>query len=148
MRDKLGLIMREKLVANFSRGSRYRLLEVNVLVLWYKLFRQLGFRGVVVLQILDPPTSFLSDISFGCILLNTTIGKRSGLRLSGRIIHNCMKSTFVDSIASADTATEMETTPIISSEVQSHSQNPQKDLSGLTRALRAITGIAWPDKIR
>ena len=47
--------------------------------------------------------------------------------LSGRIIHDCMNSTFVDSVVCAETETEVESTSAISSEVQSHSQNLQKE---------------------
>ena len=56
------------------------------------------------------------------------IGNLFGLGLSGRLIHECMNSTFVDSIVFAETETEAESTSTISSEVHSHSQNLQKEL--------------------
>jgi len=44
-----------------------------------------------------------------------------------------MSSTFVDSLVSAETETEVESTSAISSEVRSHSQNLAKEL-------------VWPEK--
>ena len=56
------------------------------------------------------------------------IGDLFGLRLSGRLIHECTNSTYADSIVSADTETEEESTSEISSEVHSHSQNLHNEL--------------------
>ena len=50
------------------------------------------------------------------------------LRLSGKLIHDCTNSNYADSIVSADTETEVQSTSAISSEVHSHSQNLQEKL--------------------
>ena len=65
----------------------------------------------------------LALVAFGGIRQELAIGNRFGLRLSGRFIHDRMTSTFVDSVISAETEMEVESTSAISSEVQSHSQN-------------------------
>jgi hypothetical protein len=54
-----------------------------------------------------------------------------------------MSSTFVDSVVSAETETEVESTSTISSEVRSQSQNLEKELvwPGLKRALGTFSGI-------
>jgi hypothetical protein len=61
----------------------------------------------------------------------------------------------VDSVVSAETETEVESTSAILNEVQSHSQNLQKELAwparslfDLQRAVGAITGTWWLDIIR
>ena len=77
------------------------------------------------------------------------IGNLFGLRHSGRLIHECMNSAFVDSIVSAETATEVESTSVISSEVHSPTLRMcKKSLFGLPRAVGAITDIWWPVIIR
>ena len=71
--------------------------------------------------------------------------------ISGKLSHGGMNSTCDDSVVAAETATEVESTSGILSEVQSHSQNLQKkllrckkSLCGLKRALEVIVGIWWP----
>ena len=54
-------------------------------------------------------------------------GNLFGLGLSVSLTHDCMNST-VDYVVSAETETEVERTSAISSEVQSHSHNLQKEL--------------------
>ena len=63
------------------------------------------------------------------------IGRLFGLGHSSRLIHDCIKSSCVDSVVTAETATEteVESTSAISSEVQSQSHNSQKEL-------------VWPEK--
>ena len=61
------------------------------------------------------------------------IGNRFGLILSGSLIHECTNSTLVDSVISAETETEVESTSAVSSKVQSHSHYMQKEL-------------VWPEK--
>ena len=56
------------------------------------------------------------------------IGNLFGLRISCRLIHECMNSVNIDSVVSAETETEVESTSAISSEVHSHSQHLQKEL--------------------
>ena len=61
-------------------------------------------------------------------------------RLSGRLIYECMHSTYADSIVSADTETEVESTSVIPSEVHSLSQNLQKELVG---PAKSVWGDHW-----
>ena len=62
------------------------------------------------------------------MVADAAIGKLFGLRPSGRLTHDCMNSTFVDSVVFAETETEVEGTSAISNEVRSHSQNLNKKL--------------------
>jgi len=54
------------------------------------------------------------------------MGNLFGIKLSGRLIHDCMNSTSVDSIIFAETEAELEGTSAIASEVQPLSQ-PAKE---------------------
>ena len=89
-------------------------------------------------------TACLLRAHFGGIREDIAIGNFFGLRRSGRLIHDCMISTFVDYDVSAETETEVESTSAVSSEVQSHSRNLPPIIYGLKRALVVITGIWWP----
>ena len=81
--------------------------------------------------------------------LFTAIENLFRLRISGRLIHARLNSTFVDSVVSAETATEVESTSVISSEVQSPTLRMcRKSSFGLPRALGAITDIWRPVIIR
>ena len=84
-------------------------------------------------KILDPHTTCLPSARFSGIHQLIAIGNHFGLRLSGRFIHDCMNSTFVDSFVCAETETEVESTSAISNEVRLLSQNLQKEL-------------VWPEK--
>ena len=75
------------------------------------------------------------------MLADAAIGNLFVLRLNGRLIHDCMNSTFVDSVFVAETETEVESTSAISIEVQSLSKNLKKSFCGLKRALGKIYGI-------
>ena len=61
------------------------------------------------------------------------IGRLFGLGHSSRLIHDCMKSSCVDFVVTAETETEVESTSAISSEVRPHFQNLEKEL-------------VWPEK--
>ena len=84
-------------------------------------------------KILVPHIACLPNVRCVGIRWEIAIENLFGLRLSGRFIHECMNSTFVDSVFFAETETEVESTSASSSEVQSHSQNLQKEL-------------VWPEK--
>ena len=79
-------------------------------------------------KILDPHIACLPNVRCLGIRSDIAIGNLFGLRLSGRLLHDCMNSTFVDSVVFAETETEVESTSATSNEVQSHSQNLQKEL--------------------
>jgi hypothetical protein len=88
-----------------------------------------------VWQILDPHTACVPNAIFGDIRQEVAIGNRFGLRLSGRLIHDRMTPSCVDSVVSAETETEVESTSAISSEVQSHSQNLERELVWTEKSL-------------
>ena len=86
---------------------------------------------------------------------NIAIEDLFDLRLSGRLVRDCMKSNSSNSFVSAETETEVESTSAISSQVQSHAQNlnkelwrHEKNLCSLNNLLAAITGIWRPDMVR
>ena len=89
-----------------------------------KVQRECG-RFWILTQLVCPT---LASVAFSGIRWVIAIGNRFDLRLSDRLIHDRMSSTFVDSVVSTETETEVESTSAISSEVQSHSQDLEEEL--------------------
>jgi len=69
-------------------------------------------------QFLGRHTDCLSNTRFGGIRSELALGNIFGRRLSNKLVHDCMNSPFVDSFVFAETATEVESTSAISSEVR------------------------------
>ena len=82
-----------------------------------------GGRFWILTQLVCPT---LAWVAFGGIREEVATENCCGLRLSDSLTHDRISSACVDSVVSAETETEVESTSAISSEVQSHSQNLRK----------------------